>query len=249
MPSPHQPDVSVVLPTWNGAKYLSQSIESVLHQEGVTKELIVVDDASYDYTPGICARYVEEYPDIIRYFRNETQQKLPTCLNIGFSRANGKAWTWTSDDNYYRNNALNTMYKALLSTKSDVVYAGVTDINENDRVLGINPTVHRDPGMLTRQNAVHACFLFEPRVYHQLGGYDPSLFGGEDWDFWLRAYLHGSRFHYIDKQLYCYRVHAHSVTQMNRPECLRAWSRIIWKNRLYRKYPNALAMWLKATLA
>jgi len=130
MPSPHQPDVSVVLPTWNGAKYLSQSIESVLHQEGVTKELIVVDDASYDYTPGICARYVEEYPDIIRYFRNETQQKLPTCLNIGFSRANGKAWTWTSDDNYYRNNALNTMYKALLSTKSDVVYAGVTDINE-----------------------------------------------------------------------------------------------------------------------
>jgi transposase len=37
-------------------------------------------------------------------------------------------------------------------------------------------------------------------------------------------------------------VHAHSVTQMNRPECLRAWSRIIWKNRLYRKYPNALAM-------
>lgn len=37
--------------------------------------------------------------------------------------------------------------------------------------------------------------------------------------------------------------------RLARPECLRAWSRIIWKNRLYRKYPNALAMWLKATLA
>lgn len=241
-----QPDISVVLPVWNGARYLDEALGSILSQEGITLELIIIDDCSTDATPEICQFWQNRNGDRIKYFRNEQNMRLPISLNRGFGQATGKFWTWTSDDNLYSPTALSTMHRVLTQKQADVVYTGVLDIDEQGNVIGKNPTVDPDSRALLRKNAVHACFLFRPEVYVRTGGYDISLFGGEDWDFWIRAYKEGFKFYYIDQALYRYRVHDHSITKMDRPECLRSWARVIKKNKLYGIYPNALAMWVKS---
>src|SRR5690606_22425727 len=112
------PFVSIVLPTYNGARYLAQSIESCINQTYTQWELIIVDDASTDDTPAIISHYVQ-LDSRIRTVRHSTNRKLPAALNTGFDMARGEYFTWTSDDNYYRPEALGVMV-AFLESRADV---------------------------------------------------------------------------------------------------------------------------------
>lgn len=94
----NSPKVSIVLPTYNGARYLRQSIDSCLGQTYRNLELIVVDDASTDTTPEIIRSYQDPR---IRVIRHEKSKMLPESLNTGFRAVSGDYLTWTSDDNYY----------------------------------------------------------------------------------------------------------------------------------------------------
>ena len=106
------PKVSIILPTYNGKKYIRESIDSILKQSFTDWELIVVDDCSTDGTAEILKEYVSE-DKRISVVHNEINQKLPRSLNIGFSRARGKYLTWTSDDNRYLPDALKVMVEYL----------------------------------------------------------------------------------------------------------------------------------------
>jgi glycosyltransferase involved in cell wall biosynthesis len=92
------PLVSIILPTYNGSQYLSEAIESCLHQTYENWELILVDDCSTDATPQIIGRYVGRDPRI-RSIRHASNKKLPEALNTGHAAAQGEYLMWTSDDN------------------------------------------------------------------------------------------------------------------------------------------------------
>src|SRR5687768_16352258 len=102
------PLVSIVLPTYNGCRYLCESIDSCRKQTYPHWELILVDDCSTDDTPRIMAEAVRSDARI-RSVRHETNKKLPSGLNTGFRLAKGDYLTWTSDDNCYRPEALAEM--------------------------------------------------------------------------------------------------------------------------------------------
>ena len=111
----NNPKVSIILPTYNGAKYLRESIDSCLSQTHKNIELIIVDDCSTDQTSQI----IKPYQDArIRYIRNEKNMRLPRSLNIGFALATGEYLTWTSDDNQFLPHAIETMLKILREDKS-----------------------------------------------------------------------------------------------------------------------------------
>ena len=104
------PRVSIVLPTYNGSKYLRQSIQSCLDQSHRNIELIVVDDGSRENIGAV----VGEFSDTrIRYMRHETNRGLPASLNTGFQLATGTYLTWTSDDNYYAADAIERLTRFL----------------------------------------------------------------------------------------------------------------------------------------
>ena len=100
------PKVSIVLPTYNGAKYIRQCINSCLNQTYNNIELIIVDDGSKDETPDIIKSYKDER---IKYIMHARNLGLPYALNTGFRNAVGEYLTWTSDDNYYTKKAIETM--------------------------------------------------------------------------------------------------------------------------------------------
>ena len=115
----HCPLVSIILPVYNGQKYLRQAMASCLGQTYKNIELIVVDDCSTDSTPEIVRSFTDSR---VRYIRNEQNQRLPRSLNIGFAQARGEFFTWTSDDNYYRPEAIGRMVEYLQTHQADFVY-------------------------------------------------------------------------------------------------------------------------------
>jgi len=208
------PLVSIVLPTYNGEKYIVQALESILAQTYQNWELIVVDDSSTDSTNDIVSSYVEK-DSRISIIKNEINQKVAKSLNIGFEKANGKYFTWTSDDNYYYPQALEKMVK-FLEHKPDfsMVYAISDKIDENNKIIGVwgqdAPTVEK----LFDLNICGACFLYTKEVAQKVGKYRVGIDLVEDHDYWIRILLN-AKIANIHEHLYAYRVHSLSLTGQN----------------------------------
>lgn len=201
--------VSIVLPTHNGERYLAQSIESCLAQTYRDLELIVVDDCSSDATPQIARRFADADPRV-RVLRNDPNRKLPASLNRGFAETKGAFLTWTSDDNWYRPEAIASMVEVLEARPSvALVYADVTDID--DAGAEIRKWRAAEADSLVERNCVGACFLYRRAVMERLGGYAEDLFLAEDYDYWLRVYA-AFEIQPLNRDLYAYRRHPDSLT-------------------------------------
>jgi len=205
-----RPQISIVLPVYNGATFLQESIESCLTQTFPFWELIVVDDASTDGTPEIISRYTKLDPRI-RSIRHDRNCKLPGALNSGFQKARGQYLTWTSNDNTYRPNALESMFKFLEANREvAMVYADYTVIDQEG--APVERRVVDLPADDTLHNWVGACFLYRREVYIKIGNYADDLFLAEDYDYWLR--IRGKfRMGPLHQDLYCYRDHGASLTR------------------------------------
>ncbi|MGI5817367.1 MAG: glycosyltransferase family 2 protein [Armatimonadota bacterium] len=202
---PVEPTVSIVLPVYNGERYLRESVQSCLDQSFGDLELICVDDASTDGTAGVLAE-VEATDPRIRCVRHSENRKLPAALNTGFDLASGRYLTWTSDDNLYYPHAIETMVSFLdTHGDADLVYAGYRTIDETGREVAT--TMPPDLSTLFSRNIIGACFMYRRRVHEALGGYREEMFLAEDYDFWLRAAL-AFRLLPLDEVLYTYRCHS-----------------------------------------
>lgn len=232
------PLVSIVLPTYNGTRYLDQAVQSCLSQTYSNWELIIVDDASTDDTPVRIAHHMAK-DSRIRSVRHETNRKLPAALNTGFSRANGDYLTWTSDDNCYRPQALAEMVTFLESqAEIDVVYTAYSVIDERGHVL--QQLVIRDLDLLLRRNCVGPCFLYRRSVYEKTGGYAEDLFLAEDYDFWLRVSVR-FRLQPLHKDLYLYRDHGDSLTVKHEERINLAAEQALARNLLQMKWASVTA--------
>ena len=199
--------VSIVLPTYNGAKYLRQSIDSCLNQTYKNIELIIVDDGSMDETPQIIRSYQDER---IKCIRHKTNRGLPRGLNTGFAMATGEYLTWTSDDNCYAEDAIESMVALLHINKTiDFVYANYYAINDNGAVLqsiSVGPTEN-----IRDYNCIGPCFLYRRKVYEVLGGYNPDAFLAEDYEYWICVFKR-FRMQKLDKFIYWHRFHPYNLT-------------------------------------
>lgn len=209
------PAISIVLPVYNGARFLRGALDSIFAQTFKDFELIAVDDCSTDATPAILADYMAREPRM-RVITNPANRKLPASLNAGFAKARGDWLTWTSDDNLLLPGMLAELVEARDANPSaDIIHADYQVIDENgeerSRVL-TGPASD-----LVIDNTIGCCFLYRREVDAELRGYDEGLFGVEDYDFWLRAKDHGFSFHRLASAPYLYRRHDGSLTDTRAP--------------------------------
>src|SRR5262249_45296714 len=172
--------VSIVLPVYNGRRYMRTSIESCLRQTHKSLELILVDDSSTDDSFEIMNEYAVQDPRI-RVFRNESNRGLPESLNVGFANARGSFLTWTSDDNAYDPNALKYMVGHLCTfDEVSMVYCGMRVIDSQGVVSKI--VLPKHPWYLRQGNVVGACFMYRRNVSESVGFYDPTFGYAEDYE-------------------------------------------------------------------
>lgn len=202
--------VSIILPVYNGEKYIEEAIDSIIKQTYTNWELVIINDCSTDNTLEIINKYAV-MDKRIRVYTNENNLKLPKSLNAGFSHAEGDYFTWTSDDNILKDNAIQTMAEYLDGNpETDMVYANYSLISPEGEV-GSRLNL-MDPKYLLIGNIVGACFMYRKDIADRVGEYDANLFLAEDYDYWLRIYLAGNMKH-ISDDLYLYRQHPGSLTE------------------------------------
>lgn len=201
--------ISIILPVYNGADYLDESILSVLRQTHTDFELIIIDDCSTDTSGEIAQKYVAQDPRV-SYYRNDKNIKLPASLNKGFSLAKGKYLTWTSCDNEYKENALEVMAHELDQDPDlGLVYTSMDIMDEHG--LTVSSLDAGDPLDLIFRNVVGACFLYRANIAQRIGEYDVSLFLCEDYEYWLRI-AEVSKIKNVPDNLYLYRRHSKSLS-------------------------------------
>ncbi|MEP2101985.1 MAG: glycosyltransferase family A protein [Parasphingorhabdus sp.] len=209
------PIVTIVMPVYNGARYLDSAIRSILQQEYYDWELICIDDGSTDGSDAIIVGHAVA-DSRIRHLSNGQNLGLPATLNRGFAEARGKLHSWTSDDNILRPNMLVTLVEKLAAYPDvDIAYAGYSVIDDTENILRYVPP--RPIEDRWYGNPVGAAFLYRRQVTEKLGGYDEALFGAEDYDYWMRAANHFQMMT-VDADLYLYRRHERSLTDQRSDE-------------------------------
>ena len=205
--------ISIVLPVYNGEKHLAQSIESVINQTYSNWELIVVNDCSTDKTKEIVEKYLEK-DNRIKLINNTINLKLPNSLNVGFDNAKGEYYTWTSDDNLYKPNALEYMLKVLKQKQEIALISCQFDVIDEDGMYkepSSNWFKTRTLRELLDINNIGACFMYRASVAKKVGKYDPDTFLAEDYDYWFRIAYWGDVY-YSEENLYKYRTHKKSLS-------------------------------------
>ena len=209
-----QPQVSVVLPVWNGERYLKESIDSILAQDFPDFELIIVDDGSTDKTGEIIARFAGD--PRVRVHRQENQG-LVAALNAGLelSRADLIARLDADDIALPRRLSLQLAY---LHRNPDVMAVGsaVELMDADGRTLGIRryPTgkAMATRGLLDGCTLAHPAVMMRKAAVKEVGAYRACFRHAEDYDLWLRLTELGQVGN-LPETLIRYRIHAQSVTK------------------------------------
>lgn len=228
--------VSIVLPVYNGERYVAEAIDSVLEQTYTNWELIIVNDCSTDSTESIVSDY-QKRDARIKVHHNLCNMKLPRSLNIGFELASGDYYTWTSDDNKYKPDALEVMVNELQDAKGvDMVYTDYDVIDETGDI--VESVEQSDINCLLFWNVCGACFMYTAAIAKKVGFYDETLFLAEDYDYWLRVSRYG-KIKYLHKNIYSYRKHAESLTETKKDAIAQQTCKALEKNFLH------MNMWAK----
>ena len=213
----NNPLVTIVLPCYNGADFLSCAIESCIAQTFTDWELIIVNDCSVDNSMEIAQHYAEK-DSRIRVLNNEKNLKLPASLNKGFRSANGKYYTWTSHDNVMLPTMLDD-FVAYLDANPNVgmVISDYQIIDENNSVVKTALIMQDVNLQMPLNNYVGCSFMYRRSVAEIIGEYNENMFLIEDYDYWIRIWRKfpiGK----INKVLYSYRIHGQSLTSLYRPK-------------------------------
>jgi glycosyltransferase involved in cell wall biosynthesis len=213
------PAVSVVVSVYNGARYLRESLQSILCQEGVPFEVIVVDDGSSDATPQILDEMARRYP-CLRIIRQENQG-LTRSLVRACAEARGEFIARHDADDVSFPGRLARQVR-LLRECPNLVFVGCRGwlIGPNDEVL-VEVTRPVDAALATRrlvcerEGPFHGSVMFRAATYRQVGGYRPAFRYAQDWDLWLRFAQRG-QIAYVPDCLYAFRVSDQALTTSRR---------------------------------
>lgn len=208
------PTVSVIMPVWNGARYLNEAVQSVLNQKFKDFELIIVDDASTDETSEILGNLIK-IDSRITVITNEKNIQLPASLNVGFRHAKGDWLTWTSDDNIMEKDCLEILTESVKAYEAKFVFTDYKIINSEGAFVKISKTGPAEDLMI--ENTVGACFLYGREIPDAIGEYAEDKFMFEDYEYWVRISRAGfPMMHLGGNSPYRYRIHNFQLSQQRK---------------------------------
>jgi glycosyltransferase involved in cell wall biosynthesis len=179
------PLVSIVTPSYNQARFLERTIDSVLSQDYPNFEYIIVDGASADNSLEIIKKYANQ----LAWWVSEPDQGQTDAINKGLSHANGEILAWLNSDDTYQPGAISQAVDAILShPDAALVYGDANLIDEQGQMIGRFPSRQTNLQKILR-GSVHIpqqAAFFLSRFWKQVGPLDPSFQFAMDYDLWVR---------------------------------------------------------------
>ena len=233
--------ITVAMPAYNAGAFIRRALESILSQEGVELEIIVVDDASTDDTVEV-ARSIND--SRCRVLQNESRRGIGYCHNRILRESRFEIISHVDADDWIRKGALSKLAHALESDpKIGLAHCYYLDVDENgsttiDEFRQRRTAFRRQrPVELDYRNALgrSASYANALRTYRRstlrdLGGFNEKIPFGIDYDMALRV-LEQHEIRLVPEFLYVRRLHSHNTTESLRWKRYRMWFRKYWIRR------------------
>ena len=180
-----KPLVSIVTPTLNQARFLEETIHSVIAQDYANIEYILVDGGSQDGSLEI----IEKYASHFAWWVSEPDRGQTDAINKGLSKAHGEILAWINSDDVYLPGAIGQAVKALQDNPdAGMIYGDANLIDENGKVIAKFPARQTNYHRL-RRGYVHIpqqSSFFKSSLWKQVGPLDPTFYFAMDYDLWVR---------------------------------------------------------------
>lgn len=226
--------VSVVIPCFNGEAYLSDSIDSVLHQTYKNIELIVVDDGSTDNSPAIMKNYGDRL-SIVR----QKNCGLSAARNAGIRACHGDYYAFLDADDFWEKNFITKMVNALIQNNAEIAYCGWQNVGlsgrSNDPFIPPDYEAADNKVQLLVENTrwpVHAAMITK-NLLDTSGAFDTQWKYCEDFAFWIRTATF-NKLVLVPEVLAFYRFHDNQMTTNHIQIALNVWK---VQNDFFRKNP------------
>lgn len=204
------PLISFVIPFFNSANTIQETIDSIFNQSYDNFEVWIIDDGSTDSVS----------IDILKMFDGKEkvnilhqENKGPSIAkNVGVEKAKGELICFVDSDNIlledYIKEAVNVFY---LNPEIDIVYSDFEFFGDR---TGIHKSNYIDSFKIFIGNSIDNCVLIKKNTFLAVGGFDSYLsrLGLEDWELWINLLKNKKNFYYIEKVHFKYRVLSTSRT-------------------------------------
>lgn len=205
--------VSIIMPTYNSARYIQDAIESVLSQTVEDWELEIVDDGSTDDTPALVRPYAEKYPNI-HYTRFETNCGAAAARTFAIQKATGRYIAFLDSDDYWRPDKLERQIRFMQENDCAFSCTAYNRISEDDP--SFCDTVYPFPEVDYRNLLLYSNSIGNvTAMYDQskLGKYTvPNLRKRNDFALWLKILKDTPCCKGLPEPLATYRIRRHSMS-------------------------------------
>ena len=217
-----QPWLTVIMPVYNGEKYLDHALQSIVAQHDDGIEVIVAEGNSTDKSVDILKSYVGWLP--IRIFQSETRDGWVAKTNRGLLNARGDYVCFLHHDDLWLEDRLRVLRSLVGQSPDTTMFLHPSwFIDPAGKRVGmwhcpLEPGVELDPEhvvdrLLVQDFIAIPAPLFSRAQALRVGGLDEALWYTADWDFWLKLAAVGKTI-YHPRPLTAFRIHPHSLTMM-----------------------------------
>jgi glycosyltransferase involved in cell wall biosynthesis len=188
--------VSVIIPTYNHALYLTKSIESVYNQSYTDFECIVINDGSTDNTTEVLDNLKDKYPELI--IISKENGGLSSARNVGIKKSNGDLVCFLDSDDYWLPDKLLNQVSQILQGY-DCVYSNYIFFDENKIETENNEIISED---LTYYDFISrnpitgsaSSIMIRKECINKVGFFSTKLRSLEDLDYWFRLFNSNFKF-------------------------------------------------------
>jgi glycosyltransferase involved in cell wall biosynthesis len=207
------PKVSVVVPVFNGEKYLKVALHSLVTQTYLNIEIIVVDDGSEEKEK--IRTIVNSFNDSRIKFYTKDNGGVSSALNLAVEKAEGDYFTWLSHDDAFLPSKIAEQV-VVLEQKLNPKFVSFTSyqtINGDGKLISkleLSPELSKAVTPLgpIERGVLYGCTaMFNLDFIRQVGIFDPGLRFVQDYDYWLKLFDQGAIFELLDKPLVQIRLH------------------------------------------
>jgi glycosyltransferase involved in cell wall biosynthesis len=196
------PKISIIVPCYNHGHFLDEALSSLPDPSEASYEVIITNDGSTDEFTLEKLKSLEARGLQVIHQQN---QGLAAARNNAIAAAQGEYLLPLDCDNKLMPTYFEEAVRLLDSTPSiDVVYGDPVFFGDQS---GRRHLRDFELVRMALYGYIDACAIFRKSALERAGGYDGNMpkMGNEDWELWLRLYLDGARFHYLQKPCFLYR--------------------------------------------
>ena len=203
------PKITVVTPSYNQARYLEETLRSVLAERDQIHEYFVLDGGSNDGSAELIKRYADQTGGI-DYWHSRKDKGQSDAIHQGFQRATGEYIAWLNSDDVYLPGALRLVRETLAQHPDwDVLTGYHVRMDADSRIVSQHRIPRESHAMVkwgVQHTAQQTCF-FRKSLYDRLGGLNLQLHTSMDTELWLRMFHAGSTWGHIPQYLAGFRLH------------------------------------------